>query len=363
MRKGAIIAPNWVGDAVMSLPAMHAIGDALPGAEVDILARPSVAGVYRAARVRAAVVQLPSARGIATMTSLCKVARGFGASVYEFAIVFPNSLYSAVLARAIRARVRVGYRRDGRAFLLTHAVARPKPGETPPHESYYYLELLRRARINNALPRDPVARLYAPPEAVEGWRRRLAGGASNVQRLVAIHAGATFGTAKRWLPRRFGEIARRLAVAGTAVVFVGSGAERALAQWVIRLAGLDGRPHVTNVAGETTLEEAIALLAAVDALVCNDSGPMHLAAAVGTPVVAIFGSTNEKETFPLASGAQPTLIKTAGVGCSPCKLRDCPIDHRCMTWISVNEVMAVLNRALTDRAASAAHNPQANQYS
>ncbi|MGH9485607.1 MAG: glycosyltransferase family 9 protein, partial [Terriglobales bacterium] len=147
-----------------------------------------------------------------------------------------------------------------------------------------------------------------------------------------------FGSAKCWLPERFAELAGELARRGVCVVLIGGNAERELARKIRMLA-----PHpeqLKNLAGETSLEDLVALIAAADVLVANDSGPMHVAGAVGTPVVALFGSTNEKETYPLTENGKLRLIKAPGIACSPCKLRECPIDHRCMRNIPVARVMA-----------------------
>jgi heptosyltransferase-2 len=336
MRRGAVIAPNWVGDAVMCLPALHALAAALPSAALTVLSRASVFDVFAAAQLPASIVRVPNPSFRQALAAVFSKPTDYD---FDCALVFPNSFYSALLAHSTRGKLRIGYAHDARSFLLTHALRRPGRGETPSHESFYYLELLRGAGVIDRLPETPVARLYPKQAEIVGWRKRLDSGGSP---LVAVHAGATFGTAKRWLPQRFAELAARLAAEGAVVLFIGSPSERALADWVISLTHAD---RAINLAGQTSLAGVIDLLAAVDVLICNDSGPMHLAAAVGTPVVAIFGSTNEKETFPLAAN-EVRLIKAPGVGCSPCKLRDCPIDHRCMTRITVEEVLAATRQIM-----------------
>ena len=330
-RTGAVIAPNWVGDAVMCLPAVVALRDAYPECEWTVLARAAVAPVFRLARLGFNVAPLPA-----------RWWRRLPRCPAELAVVFPNSFHAATLACRLGARRRVGYARDRRSWLLHPAVAVPQPGSIPGHESFYYLELLRGAGLIERLPEESAelrVRLHPDAQTASNWRQRLGGSA-----IVALHVGATFGSAKRWLPERFAELAAELAAGGAHVVLVGSSAERDLARKVRMLAA---RPfEIKNLAGETTLPELVALLSAVDVLVANDSGPMHLAGAVGTPVVALFGSTNERETYPLTEAGKLRLLKVPGIACSPCKLRECPIDHPCMTGIEVPTVLQAVNELM-----------------
>lgn len=333
INSGAVIAPNWLGDAVMCLPALAALRASSPGTAWTVLARPAVAPVFAMAQLGFQVAMLPAPPSLRHLPRLR----------VEQVVVFPNSFYTALVARRLHARRRIGYARDWRSWLLRPAIARPQPGSLPGHEAFYYLELLRRAGLVAALPPEDAAQLRVPlhpaPPAVERWRSRL-----GTAPRVAMHVGATFGTAKRWMPERFAEVAGMLAARGIQVVMVGSTAERAVAEEVRARSGQAA--GVENLAGATSLEELVALLAAVDLLLANDSGPMHLAGAVGTPVVALFGSTNERETYPLTESGKLRLLKAPDIACSPCKLRDCPIDHRCMTRIEVAAVLAAVEELL-----------------
>ncbi|MGH9468015.1 MAG: lipopolysaccharide heptosyltransferase II [Terriglobales bacterium] len=335
-----VLAPNWLGDAVMSLPALAALVAGTPDQNWTVLARPSVAPIYRMARLPVRVEPLAHRR----------LPRLEGPT--REVVIFPNSFHSALLALRLRARRRIGYARDRRGWLLRPAFPPPAPGSLPGHESFYYLELLRLAGFIASLPPETPARLRVPlhPDAalLSQWRQTLvpSRSASGPQAsIVALHAGSTFGSAKCWLTERFAELAGELARRGATVVLIGSAAERELARKVRMLA-----PHpaqIKNLVGETSLEDLVALLAVADLLVANDSGPMHVAGAVGTPVVALFGSTNEKETYPLTEDGKLNLIKAPGIACSPCKLRECPIDHRCMERISVRTVLAAVEDALS----------------
>ncbi len=333
--KAAVLAPNWLGDAVMSLPAMAALLIATPEHDWTVLARPEVAPIYGMAKLRLTVAMLPPRRSV----RLPKV----GA---REVVILPNSFHAALLAVRLGASRRVGYARDRRGWLLRPAIPAPRRSALPGHESFYYLELLRLAGYIAALPAEEPARLrvplYADAAQVAYWRQVLE--ATPGGGLVALHLGATNSAAKCWPAEKFAELAGALTRRGASVVLVGGGGERELARKVRMLA-----PHpeeLKNLAGETSLEDLVALLAACDLLVANDSGPMHVAGAVGTPVVALFGPTNEQETYPLTEEGKLRLITAAGIACRPCKLRECPIDHRCMERIAVGTVLAAAGEIL-----------------
>jgi len=217
-----------------------------------------------------------------------------------------------------------------------------KPGEIPPHETWYYLELLRRAGIIAALPKEVSVRLDGADAARQAGHallrdRNLAG------EVIGVSPGAAYGTAKQWLPERFAEAAAHVAASRHASVAVfGSSSERQLCEQVaamVRARGLECH----NFGGETTLAQFIDLAAACSLFLTNDSGAMHVAAALGVPVVAIFGATNDVTTGPASTLAR---VVRQPVECSPCLLRECPIDHRCMTAVSVQRVTATAGQLL-----------------
>lgn len=330
---GAILAPNWLGDVVMSLPALAALRAATGEQKWTVLARPSVAGIYRMAPLGMEVEPLPARFHRLPRLRVREV------------ILLPNSFHAALWGLRLGARRRVGYARDGRGWLLHPAIPAPAPGSLPGHESFHYLELLRRAGYLEALPAERPAPARVPLTAPAGlqaqWRERLAAGGAPI---IALHAGSAFGAAKCWLPDRFAAVAGALSAEGAVVLLIGAPGERELARRVRMLA-----PHpeqIKNLAGETSLEDLVALLSVADLLIANDSGPMHVAGAVGTPVVALFGPTNEKETFPMADAGKLRIVKAPGIECSPCKLRQCPIDHRCMENIPVTTVLSAARAAL-----------------
>ena len=207
----------------------------------------------------------------------------------------------------------------------------PRRGEIPPHERFYYLELLHRAGILDSLPENDYIRLDGAAQArVAGLARfdQLGMGGT----IVGISPGAAYGTAKRWLPERFAEAATAVArELGASVAIFGSKDERA---WCSSIAAaIPGTVH--NFAGETTLAEYIDLAAACRVYLTNDSGGMHVASALGVPTVAIFGATDDTTTGP--TGPLARVVREP-VECSPCLKRECPIDHRCMTRVSAARV-------------------------
>jgi heptosyltransferase-2 len=224
----------------------------------------------------------------------------------------------------------VGYARDGRSAFLSDKIALPAKGEIPRHERFYYLELLRRAGLIESIPDVPEIRLDGIPEA----RRR---GEKLFERFgvklpaIGVSPGAAYGAAKRWLPERFGEAAARLAAEmGGSVAVFGSAAEKPMCDEVAKAA--EGR----NFAGETDLRAFIDMTAACRLFLTNDSGAMHIASALGVPSVTVFGPTDETATGPL--GAAARVIREP-VECAPCLLRECPIDHRCMTRVTADLVV------------------------
>jgi heptosyltransferase-2 len=320
-------ATNWVGDAVMSLPALRALRRQFPKAHVSILAKPWVADLY--AREGFCDDLIPyTARTLFEKWSTARALRGRS---FDTAILLQNAFEAAAIAYYAGIPERIGYARDGRGFLLTRAVPVPKPGEIPRHESFYYLELLRRAGIVDELPPNEEIRLDGSPAARSaGLDRFRKLGLGEV--VIGVSPGAAYGTAKRWLPERFAESANQVArELGASVAIFGSKDERALCESVAASIATS----VKNFAGETTLAEFIDLAAACRVYLTNDSGAMHIASALGVPTVAVFGATDDLATGP--TGRLAKVVREP-VECSPCLKRECPIDHRCMTRVSAVRV-------------------------
>ena len=315
VRRLVVRAPNWVGDVVLSLPALRDLRRAFPAARISMLARPWVADLYRAVTEVDEVVE---SRGLRA-----DVARLRGA--FDAAVLLPNSIGAALAPWAARTPERWGFATDGRGLLLTRAALVPREvrGKS---QLYYYRAMLAGVGIDVSAPAD--ATLRCPGE----WRARGEALLGEDGPWLGLNPGAFFGTAKRWLPERYGAVgdlvSRRT---GAKVVLLGGKAERALANEIA--AGMECAPRVLT--GETTLPELVGTLSCLSGFVTNDSGPMHLAAALGVSLVAVFGSTDWRETSPV--GARATVVREP-VECAPCMLRECPIDHRCMRAVTVEQV-------------------------
>jgi heptosyltransferase-2 len=323
---------NWVGDAVMSLPALEALRARFPRAEIVLLSKSSVSELYwYHPAVNRQVIYKPASEHRGPL-GLAKLIRELQAEHFDAAVLLQNAFQAAWIAWRARIPLRIGYRRDRRGLLLHDAIEPPLPGAYG-HQVNYYLQLLFRAGlIDKPQPVEEIRLRLS--EAEQDWAEKKleALGLSGPRFLVGLAPGAAFGPAKRWLPERFAALADRLIGALNADVLIfGSPAERPLAEGIA--GAMKHTPAIT--AGGTSLRQLLALMARCRLMVTNDSGPMHLAAGLGIPLVAIFGSTDERATGPL--GKRVCIIKR-NVECSPCGRRVCPIDFRCMHDISVEEV-------------------------
>jgi heptosyltransferase-2 len=346
--KVLVRATNWLGDAVMSLPAIRAMRTIFPHAHIAVLARPWVADLYAREKAIDRVIPYPVMKGLRARREF---AARFRADRFDAAILLQNAFDAALIVWLAGIPQRIGYARDGRSLLLTQAIPLPEPGEIPRHERFYYLELLRRAGMMEHFPDCGAIRL-------DGIDASRATGAAHLGSLgidapvTGISPGAAYGNAKRWLPERFAESAVLLneAIRSTFLVF-GSASERPLCEEVagrLRRAGAE----VRNLAGETSLREFIDLAAACRLFLTNDSGAMHVASALAVPTVTIFGATDDTTTGP--TGPLSRVVREHAE-CSPCLLRECPIDHRCMTRVSSRQVAGVALQLLEESAPAWIH--------
>ncbi len=325
-----IRATNWVGDAVMSLPALRVARARYPEAHIAVLARPWVADLYARETFADRVIPYP-AQGAAEKLA---AARALERERFDCALLLQNAFEAALVARLARIPRRIGYDRDARGWLLTERARTPRPGEIPAHESFYYLELLRRAGWIERLPEDVVIRLEGREEAAASGRERFAREGLG-DRVIGVSPGAAYGGAKRWLPERFAEAALLVARTREAAVAVfGTRDELAVCDAVAAHLA-DAGCRAMSFAGSTRLSQFIEMASACLVFVTNDSGAMHIASAAGTPTVAVFGATRDRATGP--TGPLARVVREC-VECSPCMLRECPIDHRCMTRVAAARV-------------------------
>jgi len=323
-RKILIRGPNWLGDAVLAIPAMKAVRSRFPDAEITVFVRPWVAGIFSSAPFVDRVWSEPRPSGIVEWN---RITREIRAREFDLAVLLPNSFESALMMFLSGVPERLGYTTDGRGWLLTDAV---EPSTETRHQMFYYLDLVKALAAN---VESPSIEIQATSEERTTARRLLsADGIGAQESFLVLNPGAAYGAAKRWDEDRFAVVADTLAHdLRIAIAIVGSANERSIADEI--RANLKTKCAVLS--GKTSLETLIGVLAESSLMITNDSGPMHIAAALGTPTVAVFGSTDERVTAPL--GLRTRVVKHP-VECSPCLLRECPIDHRCMKRISADDV-------------------------
>lgn len=330
-----IRATNWLGDAIMALPALRAVRSRFPEAGIAILARPYVADIYRDQQVSDQLIVYDSQAKHAGVWGRERLAAELRALKFDVSLLLQNAFDAAWLARRAGIPERIGYARDGRSFLLTKAITVPKSGEIPPHEKFYYLELLRRAGWIDSLPDESFIKLNVSEQRGRKADEFLVqSGARPGSLRIAIAAGASYGSAKCWPPSRFAELANRLqSQTGADVILFGTAAEAA----VTRAISSELRRAPVDLTEKTAIADLPALLSKCHFFVGNDSGAMHVAAAVGLPVVAVFGPTDPRGTAPVTPHC--TIVQQKPY-CSPCFLRHCPTDHRCMRAITADMVDA-----------------------
>jgi len=348
MRRSLIIAPQWIGDAVMSQPliaALQARGDVL-----TVAALPWVAPVYRAMSGVAAVMELPFAHGRLDWSARRRLGHSYQRG-FDAAYVLPNSLKAALLPWFAGIRHRIGYRGESRWGLINEAL--PNPRHRGPMVEFY-------------LALGSVGRHAAPVQTVSPVPR-LALSAETIGRVTTEHGlhqggywvlapGAEYGPAKCWPAEHYASLARQLRQeTACPVILLGSGKEAALADGIASSAndglanddlvgGATGAAGCRSLAGRTSLDQAMALIAGARGVVSNDSGLMHVAAAFGLPQVAVFGSTSPEHTPPLNAQASVIWLKQElGLACSPCFERTCRYGHtRCLQEVSPSRVAAAL---------------------
>jgi heptosyltransferase-2 len=325
-----ILAPNWLGDAVMALPAIADVRRQLPHASIVAAARPAVAPLFHmVAEVNDVIAFVPRPAGWREAAAQLR-GRGFDA-----ALLLPNSFQSAFVSMRAGIPGRWGYRTDWRGPLLTRAITAVRHL----HQVEYYRHLVCALGFANG-PMDPALHVSAEARAAGGQALTRAGWDGRAP-LVGLAPGAAYGGAKRWPPGYFAELAAALRADGVWSVMVGSAADRSTGAEIARACGtVDG---LINLIGATDLATLAGVLAHCRSLVSNDSGAMHLGAAIGVPVTAVFGPTDDRATRPLGDAH---VVLTNPVWCRPCMLRECPLDHRCMRGVGADSVLAAMRRTL-----------------
>jgi heptosyltransferase-2 len=348
IRRVVVRGANWVGDAVMTVPALRELRRLLPQAHLTLATRPWAEAVFDGADFLDAVLAVEESHG--ATRAVLREAREWRVRRFDLAVLFPNAFAPALVAALARVPTRIGYATQGRGALLTHGIAVP-PWRGERHEVFYYLNVVVELErllygTTTIAAREPRQELSVSEARGREARRLLREQGVRADRpLVALCPGSTNSRAKRWPAERFAAVADSLMEsAGADIVLVGAVAESDISEEVARR--MRRRPAVLT--GRTDLGQMVAVLSAADLLITNDTGPAHVAAAVGCPVVVIFGPTNPATTRPLSTQAE---VVRRPPDCAPCMLRDCPIDHRCMTAITAEEVFERSARALATRRA------------
>ncbi len=337
MDKILVVAPSWVGDCVMAQPLLARLKARPRPPRIDVLAPAWSAALFKRMAEVDAVIENPFPHGSLRLADRFRLGRRLGAARYDQAIVLPNSLKSALAPFFARIPVRTGYVGEARYGLLNDARRLDKTEHRLLAERYAALAEPRGAPLPRPLPHP---RLAADPAARQATLARL--GLGGNAPAAVLCPGAEYGPAKRWPANHFAALARALARQGHDVWLVGSAKDREIAQEIAAAAQEDSPGPVFNLCGKTSLEEAIDLLSAASLVVSNDSGLMHIAAALDRPLVALFGSSSPDYTPPLSSRAR---ILRLGLPCSPCFERVCPLGHfRCMVDLTPERVLEEISR-------------------
>ena len=340
-----VVAPNWLGDAVMALPALGDVRRGFPSARLVVAARRTVADIFPLVPFVDELVTLQWSGRWWQRRAFAADAGRLRQLGADLAILLPNSFAAAWLARRAAIPDRWGYGSDMRAGLLSRVVQRP---EGSLHQGAYYQHLTRALGIESG-PLEPAVTITEGASAA-ARHQLLDRGWDGVRPVIVFAPGAAYGTAKRWLPSFVARVVTDLVRQRQATcVMVGSRGDTSTAREVVSAIETDATPHVIDMTGQTTIGMLVGVFSVAAACVLNDSGAMHLAAAVGTPLVALFGPTRESETAPLTRSGRRAAVLTHPVSCRPCMLRECPIDHRCMKGITPDRVYAALTSLMDGR--------------
>jgi heptosyltransferase-2 len=337
--------PNWLGDAVMCEPAIRGLKQLFPRANLSLLAKPAVGELFQAHGAVDRVFLYEDRGRHGGLLGKWTLAAELRRAQFDMAVLFQNAFEAAVLTYVAGIARRYGYATDGRSVLLTEPVAVPDR-RAAVHQVHYYWNLLRPLGLAGEPPPPELVLLPAEEESMAG--RLKESGIADGDTVIGLNPGSTYGGAKRWLPERFADTVERLcrAMDGSrgqrmSVVILGAKGEEALGR------DIAARLSVPSavLSGATGIRQLMAAIRRCALLLTNDTGPMHIASAFRVPIVAVFGPTDWRSTSPYGTGH--TIVRHP-VECSPCLLRECPIDHRCMTGVSVDQVYEAAMKLVSD---------------
>ena len=340
IKRVVVRGTNWVGDSVMTVPALRALRRVLPDANITLVIRPGTKGIFAEADFIDDILVYDRRGALSVFPQI----REWKRRKFDLALLFQNAFEAALIPFLAGVPLRLGYATESRQALLTHPIELPD-WRSSRHEVFYYLYLVTaleqmlfgRSAICES---DPDASIQiSEARRVEAVDLLRAYGVTEDDLLVAICPGSINSRAKRWSANSYAELADRLIESRRRVLLVGSKDEVGVSEEVTRRM----RHQPVVLTGKTNLDQVTAVLGRADLIVTNDTGPAHIGAALGRPTIVIFGPTNPLTTRPFSPDAE---ILRHPPECAPCMLRDCPIDHRCMTAITVDEVFERSNALL-----------------
>ena len=324
-------APNWLGDNILTMPAVFALREVFPNAHIAVMIKKSMADVWEMTPVNE-ILPFNFRKGIRGLKDRWNYAKILKSKNFDTVVIFPNSFDSALVPFLAKITERIGWATDGRSFMLTKAI--PKTDSLKEKQQFLQYIYLIEKWLGEKINADENIRLSIPSEV----ENKIPASISE-KKIVGLNPGSTYGSAKRWLSDNYAELAIKLEnEKNVEIIIFGGPGDREICNEIfekIIQKESSTKQCCKNLAGKTSIVELAAWLKKCACLVTNDTGAMHIAAAVGTPVAAIFGPTDWSSTPPL--GNDHKLIKTK-VECAPCMKRECPTDHSCMTSISVEEV-------------------------
>lgn len=343
IKRVVVRGTNWVGDSVMTVPALRALRRVLPDANITLAIRPSAKGIFSEADFIDDVLVYDRRNALSVISQV----REWRRRRFDLAVLFQNAFEAALIPFLAGVPLRLGYATESRQAMLTHPLPLPD-WRSSKHEVFYYLYLVTALEqlvtgTSTVCETDPdISLAISESRKTEATELLRSYGVNDEKSVVAICPGSINSRAKRWPAERYAALADRLMDQQRQVVLIGSKDELEVTNEVT--GRMRNRPVVMT--GKTTLDQITAVLGNVDLVVTNDTGPAHIAAALGCPTIVIFGPTNPLTTRPFSFKAE---VIRHPPDCAPCMLRDCPIDHRCMTAISVDEIFehahAVLKRS------------------
>jgi heptosyltransferase II len=332
IKRVVVRGTTWVGDSVMTIPALRALRKILPHAEITLAIRPGVKGMFAGADFIDKVLVYNRKNVFSVVPQIKEWRR----QEFDLAILFQNAFEAAFIPFMAGVPVRIGYATESRHAMLTHPIPVPD-WRNSKHEVFYYLYLVTALEhmlfgTSSVCDTDPDASLIlGETQKASATEILRSAGVSSGDSVVAICPGSINSRAKRWPAGSFAALADRLIKSQRKVLLIGSKDEMSVTQEV--LSKMQHQPMVLT--GKTTLEQITNVIGMADLVITNDTGPAHIAAALGRPTLVIFGPTNPDTTRPFSPRAE---IFRHPPDCAPCMLRDCPIDHRCMTAITVDEI-------------------------